>query len=221
MNPKVFISAGTAGTPLQMEASEAIFQALEIAGLSPRQMEKNEWSSEQPLRAIKRVIDECDGAVVIAFSRYQFESGNERKKDGTEQPLSGVRLTTVWNHIEATMTYMRSLPLLVIAEQGLHEEGLLEGRYDWKVFWTDFQPEHLKSEAFRGYLQAWKRLVVEGVTLRSKQPVGPEVDLSKMPLKKLVGLLTVSQMWKVLATIAALLLGIASIAYQIGAGKWP
>jgi hypothetical protein len=221
MNPKVFISVGSAGTPTQKEASESIFQTLETAGLSPRQMNKNEWSSEQPLRAIRRVIEECDGVVVIAFSRYQFGSGIERKKDGTEQPLTDVRQPTVWNQIEAAMGYMKNLPLLVIAEHGLQEDGLLEGRYDWKVYWTSFQPEELKSEAFRGFLQAWKRLITEGINLRSQRIAGTDLDLSKMTLKQLVGHLSVPQVWGILSAIMMLLVAVASIAYSVGGGKWP
>lgn len=221
MNPKVFISVGSAGTRTQKEASEAIFQTLETAGLSPRQMDKNEWSSEQPLRAIKRVIEECDGAVVIAFSRYQFISGTERKKDGTEQTVKDVRQPTVWNQIEAAMAYMKNLPLLVIAEHGLLEDGLLEGRYDWKVYWTSFQPDDLKSEAFRGCLQSWKRLIAEGRNLRSQHIAGTDIDPSKMTLKQLVGHLSVPQVWGILSAITTFLAAVASIAFRVGGGKWP
>jgi hypothetical protein len=221
MKPKIFISIGSAGTPLQEEASETIFQTLEVAGLSPRQMDKNEWSSEQPLRAIKRIIEQCEGIVVIAFSRYRFVSGTEQKKGGVEQSLSDVRLPTVWNHIEATMAYMKGLPLLVIAEHGLHEDGLLEGRYDWKVFWTDFKPEQLKSDAFVGYLESWKRLVLDGMKSRSQHTADAEIDFSKISIRQLAGRLSVPQMWAVLTAITTLVFGVASIAFHAGAGKWP
>jgi len=150
MKPKVYISIGSAAFSTQREASDAIFHSLETAGLSPRQMEKNEWTAEQPLRGIKRVIEQCHGIVVIAFRRYQFTSGVERQKDGGEKQLVDIRIPTVWNQIEAAMGYMKGLPLLVIAEQGLLEDGLLEGRYDWKVYWTDFSPEQLRSDGFVG-----------------------------------------------------------------------
>ena len=60
---------------------------------------------------------------------------------------------------------MRNLPLLVIAEKGLLADGLLEGRYDWKVYWTDFSASELSSAAFLGYLQSWKKLVLGGKTI--------------------------------------------------------
>jgi hypothetical protein len=220
MQPKVFISIGTACSLLHAEASDTIFQALETAGLSPRQMGRNEWSSEQPLRAIKRVIEECEGGVVIAFCRYQFPAGVERKKDGGESPLSDVRLPTVWNQIEAAMAYTRNLPLLVIAEHGLRDDGLLEGRYDWKVFWTDFKPEHFWSKEFVGFLNSWKRLVDASAASR-RQIEAAENDISKMSIGQLFAQLSVPQLWATLSAIVGLIIGAATVAFRAGAGKWP
>jgi nitrogen regulatory protein PII-like uncharacterized protein len=220
MKPKVYISVGSAGTSLQAKAAETIFRSLEAAGLSPRQMEKNEWSSEQPLRAIKRVIDQCHGAVVIAFARYQFPSGIEREKNGAEKQLNDIRMTTVWNQIEAAMAYTRGLPLLVIGEQGLLDDGLLEGRYDWKVYWTDFTPEHLNSDAFIGYLESWKQLVIAH-SREGPSSASGDIDLSKISITQLCGRLTVPQLWAALSAALAALVGVATIAYRAGAGQWP
>lgn len=218
MKPKVFVSIGSACSHQYSEAAEMIFRALETAGFAPRQMERNEWSAEQPLRAIKRVIDECEGIAVIAFSRFRFDSGTERKKDGGNQPLFNVHLPTVWNQIEAALGYARGLPLLVIAERGLLEEGLLEGRYDWKVFWTEFERDQFQSEAFVGYLESWKRLVLEKAESRSHRA---ERDITKMSIGQVVRGLSVPQMWSALSAFVGLLIGVATIAYRAGAGKWP
>ena len=221
MKPKIFVSVGSAGTPLHLQASEAIFRALDTAGLSPRQMDKNEWSSEQPLRAIKRVIEDCDGAAVIAFSRYHFTTGSELGRGGIEQPLTDVRLPTVWNQIEAAMAYANGIPLLVIAEHGLRDDGLLEGRYDWKVYWTDFKPEQLQSDAFLGYLESWKRLVFEGRASRVQDAATGDSDISKLTIAQLFTRLSLPQVWSALSAIVGLLIGVATIAFRAGSGKWP
>jgi hypothetical protein len=221
VKPKVYISVGSAATPRQTEAAEVIFRSLEAAGLSPRQMEKNEWSSEQPLRAIRRVIEECEGIVVIAFARYRFASGAERQKGGGEKPLTDTRMTTVWNQIEAAMGYTRSLPLLVVAENGVLEEGLLEGRYDWKVYWTDFSREQLQSDAFIGYLESWKRLVLAQEKDTVTSAGGGEVDFAKMSLTQLCGRLTLPQLWCALSAFFGLLISVAAAAFRVGSGKWP
>lgn len=219
MKPKVFISVGSAATSVQAEAADTIFRSMEAAGLSPRQMEKNEWTAEQPLRGIKRVIEECHGAVVIAFPRYRFPYGTECKKNGGEKQLTDVRITTVWNQIEAAMAYARNLPLLVIAQHGLLYDGLLEDRYDWKVFRTDFTPEHLRSEAFIGCLERWKERVLERSGL---VPLDNGVtDVSKLSIAQLCGRLTVPQVWGAASAVFGTLVGVATIAFRAGSGRWP
>lgn len=223
MKPKVFISAGTAATRTQADAVDAIFRSLETAGLAPRQMERNEWTAEQPLRGIKRIIGECDGVVVIAYTRYSFPFGVERQKNGEDRQLADVCITTVWNQIEAAIGYSKDLPLLVIAEHGLLSDGLLEGRYDWKVYWTDFTPEQLRSDAFLGYLESWKQLVTKsgnGRRANSNSDAGLS-DVSKISITQLVGHLTVPQIWAVISTLLATLAAVATGGYRIGGGHWP
>jgi hypothetical protein len=220
MTPKVYISIGSAAISSHRRAADTIFRSLETAGLSPRQMEKNEWTAEQPLRGIKRVIEQCHGIVVIAFSRYRFPSGAERQKDGSEKQLVDVGITTVWNQIEAAIGYTRGLPLLVIAEHGLLADGLLEGRYDWKVYWTDFSPEELESDAFVGYLASWKQLVLEHSSI-PPQSSTTDLDLSRMSLFQLCTHLTVPQLWAVLSALVALMVGVAAAAFRAGSGKLP
>jgi hypothetical protein len=233
--PKVFLSVGSASTKLQRDATESIFAVIEATGLSPRQMEKNEWSSEAPLRGIRQVMQECHGAVIIAFTRYEFPAGAERSKDGSSKELGPTRFPTVWNQIEAALAYGRDVPLLVICENGLRDDGLLESKYDWRVFWTDFQPEELRSERFSGFLQSWKRLVEKHVetSRAAPAPVEPpparvqpapastEPDLSKASLGKLLSYVTVPQLWAMLAALATVLAAVASAAFKLGGGKWP
>lgn len=220
MKPKVFMSGGSASTDLQAAATDIIFRTIETAGLPPRQMDKNEWSCEQPLRAIRRVIEECDGAVVIAFARYDFPTGIERKKNGKEEELKNIRFPTVWNQIEAAIAYTRRLPQLVIAENGLRDDGLLEGRYDWKVYWTDFKEEDLISEAFADFLDSWKRLVIEGADSRAKGEPLCDIDLSKIPVSALIARLSIPQIWSVISALIGLLIGVATIVFRVGTGKW-
>jgi hypothetical protein len=219
--PKVFISVGSNGSQHQRDATETIFSVIAATGLSPRQMEKNEWSSEQPLRAIRRVINECHGAVIVAFTRYEFLSGVERGKNDATISLGPTYFPTIWNQIEAALAYGRDIPLLIICETGLKEDGLLEGKYDWKVFWTDFQPGDLNSERFSGFVQSWKQLVEEHVATTGNAAQSTDLDVTKMSLGKLFGSLTLSQLWTLLGVLASLMTSVATAAFKLGGGKWP
>jgi len=233
--PKVFLSVGGAGTKVQRDATDSIFAVIETCGLSPRQMKKNEWSSEKPLRAIRRVMNECHGAVIIAFTRYEFPAGSERARDGSSTELGPTRFPTVWNQIEAALAYGRDIPLLVICEHGLRDDGLLESKYDWEVFWTDFQPEDLRSDRFSGFMQSWKRLVDEHVEASRVSPeaakISPapvqaaaapaEPDLAKLGIGELLSKIKVGQLKPLFAALAAFLSFVAGTAYRLGGGKWP
>jgi hypothetical protein len=217
MNPQIFVSVGSAKTSQRAQASDMIFRSLEAVGLSPKQVDRNEWIAEQPLRGIKRVVDKSDGLVVIAFGRYEFPGGIERQKDGSAKDLSGVRITTVWNHIEATLGYARGIPLLVIGENHLLEDGMLEGRYDWSVYWSDFTPEDLRSDRFLGHLRSWQELVTKHRDeTQAVSTSATETDLSKKSIRQLLGDLNVSQLWAVGAAAVTCLVGIATIAFKLG-----
>ncbi|WP_367848206.1 hypothetical protein [Rhodoferax sp. WC2427] len=218
---KVFMSVGSNGTPQQVAATDQIFSVVQASGLSPRQMEKNEWTAEQPLRGIRKVIEECQGAVVVAFTRYDFPSGTEYQKNGVQAPLLNARFPTVWNQIEAALAYGRDLPLLVVCEHGLRDDGLLEGRYDWKVFWTDFSPADLASDKFSGYVASWKKLVDERASANGTATESKDVDLAKVPITRLLGMLNTPQIVTVVGTLGSLGAAIAAGAYKMGGGHWP
>ena len=72
---KVFISKGSAATHKQRAFVDAVLEMLDTVGMSARIMGENEWSHEQPLKAIRKIMKECDGAVVIAFTRPNLKKG--------------------------------------------------------------------------------------------------------------------------------------------------
>ncbi len=104
-------------------------------------------------------MNTCDGAVIIAFERTMIENGMDLR--GSDNPLSlqNVRLTTPWNQIEAALAYAKRLPLLVICENGLRQEGLLEANYDWYVQEMNLDPAHLRTKEFNGRLSNWSEEV--------------------------------------------------------------
>ena len=213
---KVFISRGSAATHKQRAFVDAVLEMLDTVGMSARIMGENEWSHEQPLKAIRKIMKECDGAVVIAFTRTQFEEGVEFKKD-QYIPISNIRLPTTWNHIEASMAYSFELPLLVVAERGLKSEGLIEDGYDWRVYWTDLDPEVVKSDSFKGFLQSWKGAVDQK---KLSAPI-PAFDISKVGLGKLFSMISLPQLWSLIGVLITVITLVAGGSYKLGAGKWP
>jgi len=218
MNKKVFISKGSTATVEQRQFVDAILDTFKTVGLDPRIMNENEWSHEHPLKAINKIISECDGAVIIAFTRTSFNEGKEYKKDKVIE-LKDISLPTTWNHIEGALAYSYNLPILVIAENGLKSEGLIEKGYDWTVYWTDLNADTVKTESFRGFVTSWKN-AVEKYSL-VKPETGSKIDTEKLTLGNILKSLTISQIWKIASAIITLLIAVATISYKIGGGKFP
>jgi hypothetical protein len=221
MGNKVFISKGSNATNRQREYIDAVLDTLRLVGLNPRIMNENEWSHSQPLKAIKRIIRECDGIVVIAFTRTRYDKGIEVRSEDNKE-LNNISLPTPWNHIEAAIAYTFDLPILVIAENGLKSEGLIERGYDWQVYWSNWSPADVKSESFKGFLNSWKTDVTEYA--KSKAPVEAKqiaIEPHKLTIGTVFKSMSVPQLWGLLGAFTSIISFVAVAAYKLGGGKWP
>jgi hypothetical protein len=215
----VFLSVGRTSTPEQESFVTALEDALRSEGLAPRTVGRTDRSSIAPLKRIAEVMDECHGTVVLAYERTHSPLTIDRPSSPSEQRLADVRLPSVWNQIEAAMSYSRGLPLLVVVEHGLRDEGLLEARYDWFVQWLDLTEQALGSNEFRAVLADWAKRVKEHQNAPpASAPVTP-TNPAERSLKELVGALTLPQLWAGLGSCAAVLIAVATIAYKLGSAS--
>jgi hypothetical protein len=216
MSKAVFVSVGSTSTKSQEDFVRAVEDRLRIEGLEPHTVGRNTFGSEAPLKTVTQLMDKCAGAVVIALERTYFAEGIDKRGGGEtrERILKDVRLPTTWNHIGAALSYAQGLPLLVIVEEGLKEEGLLERGYDWYVQRVKCEPTALHSLEFNGVLFSWKEKLGQAAskndeTKRRSLTVAP-TDLT---VAELLGGLKPSQLWAVLGAIAILIGG----AFAVGA----
>lgn len=207
----VFISVGRTSTPEQEEFVSAIEKYLRDNGLEPRAIGRSDFSSQQPLKFVEHLMNQCSGTVIIAFERIHIQEGIERRGSDAEKSIRNVNLPTVWNQIEASMAYVIGQPLLVIVEQGLSSEGLLETGYDWYVQWVNIDASTLNNKEFKGVFADWKRRVEE-----YKQNSGfkraTEIDVSNLTISQIISSLKPAQLWAIIGVIVAIIVS----AYKIG-----
>lgn len=165
----VFVSVGRHATALQRQACEAALAHVAAIGLQPHRLLDAGRAGEAPLPEIRRLIDGCHGTLVLAHTRYAFESGHERVHDGATRPLHDVRFPTAWNQIEAAFACARGHPLLVVCEEGLKADGLLEAAYGWPVHRCEFRPEAFERAEFTAVLLAWKARVLQHAELARRR----------------------------------------------------
>ncbi len=129
----VFISIGTPYAEPQSKFLDALIELLREFEIEPRAVNKTDFLTANPLKEISRIMRECDAAIIVAYERTYFSSGIEKRQSAQEKELKAVRYTTPWNQIEAAMAVALGLPIIVMIETGLQEEGLLEDKYDWYI----------------------------------------------------------------------------------------
>lgn len=203
----IFVSVGSTATSQQEDFVRAIEDRLRSEGLTPHTVGRNTFSSEAPLNAVTQLLSACSGAVVIAFERSYFPSGISKRGGPNQKDLGVVRLPTPWNQIEAAMAYSLGLPLMVVVESGLQNEGLLERGYDWFVQEVELNPAALATPQFNGVISNWKE---KAQAFKPRQPALPEhktTDVENMTIGTLIGSLKPAQLWSVLAALASIVAG--------------
>ncbi len=225
----IFVSVGGTANSQQEDFVRAVEDRLRGEGLTPHTVGRNTFSSDAPLKAVTELLKTCSGAVVIALERSYFSSGISKRGGPSQTVLSEVKLPTPWNQIEAAMAYSASLPLLVIVEDGIQQEGLLEKGYDWYVQQVSLQAVSLTTAEFNGILYSWKQKVQEwkqknqslfnqppqpaSAAPSPQQPSPQQPSPQEMTVAQLLGSLKPAQLWSTLAAIAALVAG----AFLVGA----
>lgn len=210
----VFVSVGTGLSPAQDEFVRAVEARLSAAGLSPRALNRNEWSTLSPLHAVEELLDRCHGAVVIGLERYHFPAGVERRGADRESATGSISLPTPWNQIEAALAHGRGLPLFIILDETLKAEGLLEPAYGWFVVRLPLTPGALQTSSFTGQLEDWaKRVRAKKEAVRGRGR-GGGFDPATLSVGELLLALRPAQIGALIGALAAAL----SAAFALGGG---
>jgi hypothetical protein len=172
MNTKIFLSVGRTFTPQQELFVSTLESFLTSQGFIPQTVGRTYFSSQQPLKAVMELMDECAGTIILAFERTQIIQAFEKRGSKDERQITDLKLPTVWNQIEATIAYSKGHPLLVIVENGLKAEGLLEQGYDWYVQSVPLNQDALSGREFQGMFSDWKRRVEQSAAEKLDSKVG-------------------------------------------------
>nr|WKN38286.1 hypothetical protein K4G66_06170 [Tunicatimonas sp. TK19036] len=209
----IFVSVGGTATEKQESFVQAIEDRLRSENLVPTTVGRNTFSSDSPIKAVIECMNESSGAIIIALERTYFPHGLEKRGGTKEKELSEKKYATPWNQIEAALAYSNGLPIMVIVEEGVQEEGLLEKGYDWYVMSVKSDPSTLNSNEFNGVLSSWKRKVESYQTKKIKS--FNQEDLAKLSVGEFIQILRPSQLWAILVAIAALVSGAFAIGSKL------
>jgi hypothetical protein len=212
----VFVSVGSTSSPGQEEFVRAVEDRLRAEGLVPQTVGRNVFSADSPFNAVTKLMASCSGVVVIALERLYIETGSEKRGGSAQAPLGHIKVATPWNQIEATMGYVRKLPLLVLVEEGVRADGLLEKGLDWYVQTVTLDSASLSTPTFNGVLASWRQKMA-ATPAASAKPAEPAALPQDMTVAQLLGALKPAQLWSTLGALAAALAG----AFALGGKLFP
>ena len=135
--------------PKQVAIKKAIIEGIEAEGFEPQEFFNRgiplamAWGFE----AANDVMTRCQGAVVLAFSRWHW-------KDESGQITL---MPTEYNHFEGALAIAHKLPLLVIAEEGVIDRGIVSTGAGLAITFIPpgTTPDRINRPRFQNQFQAW------------------------------------------------------------------
>lgn len=178
MKIPVFLSYPKPCFSAQKQFINRVRKHLDLRGFGPRTLGVTDYDMDAPLRAIRRLMLECNGLITVAFRRTFVEKGTARfrtdVKELTESPISRAWLTTPWAHIEPAMAYQLGLPILLLRERGVLDDGILE-RGVAGLYMPEFDLEkpvghYFASAEWSGVIGKWEGYVRSVVDRKGTPP---------------------------------------------------
>ena len=162
MNIPVFVSYPKPYLQRQQDFLDFITQYLETRGIQALTLGVTEYDMKVPLVAVRRILSLSFGVIVVAFRRGEIRSGIANPKSNVgraSRDLSGTWTTSAYCHIEPAMAFQIGLPILILRESGVSEEGMLEkgamGIY-LPEFDLDKGLDFLHTEEWRQLIFQWE-----------------------------------------------------------------
>jgi hypothetical protein len=156
MTVPVFVSSPTALTTAQTSFYDSLADTLRREGFEPRSVGRTDFGNSVPLITIRRLMSSCFGALILGFAQLRVDSGISRPATPRETQVRGISLATPWNHLEAGMAFQAGLPLMVIREAAVTDDGIFGlGVSDRFVHHADLSPEWLLSSSFTQPFAEW------------------------------------------------------------------
>jgi hypothetical protein len=176
----IFLSYPKPHVVRQQTFIEQFEKYLRDRGLEPRTLGVTDYDMDAPLKAIRRLMLESNGLVTIAFRRTLIIQGKSRPAPDIgrekETELNNIWLTSPYCQIEPAMAYQLGLPILILRESGVRQEGLLEkgvvGIYMPEFTLDGFigDPGYLESSEWCSVIGKWEGRVRSVVEKKGSPP---------------------------------------------------
>lgn len=93
-----------------------------------------DWDDNDPLVPIINQMKKSSGCLVLALERYHIIEGVEKRGSSQEVPIASKSYTSPWLHIETALARSFGLPLIILKDISLINEGLIhDDKQEWGI----------------------------------------------------------------------------------------
>ncbi|MGX9854572.1 pentapeptide repeat-containing protein [Limimaricola variabilis] len=124
-NLKIFLSRPSRMNERQDGYFRLVRKAVEARNLHVVELPREDYSPLGSLGAVVKAVNASHAMIAFGFGDYAIHHGAYRQFDLDGREIRDEHLASPWCQIEAGMALQKGIPLLVIAEPGVHE-GIFE-----------------------------------------------------------------------------------------------
>ncbi len=157
----VFLSVGTPHRLDQVQFLYLLREKMRALGVELRTLTAAVFDENSPFYQLADILAECQGVLVVGLERSHAYTVFE-KEHSLEETLQKDRyIPTAWNQIEGSMAAALKLPVLVLRDKRLVEEGIFEAsNHRHRIFVFDLHDQCRNlSEELSGFLAGWVQCV--------------------------------------------------------------
>ena len=154
---------------------EQVISYLKHRGFEPRTLGVSDYDVNEPLSAIRRLMLESNGILVVAFRRTLIEKGVYKPKSKSDEKiLNNSWITSPYTQIEPAMAFQIGLPILILRENGVLADGILErgviGTYMPEFSLEDVATDYFSTPEWNQLIGIWEGNVRSVVKTKGTPP---------------------------------------------------
>ncbi len=180
----IFVSRPTWVADEFTEGLNGFLSFLDSHDIKPRTLGSTDYPTESPLDEVIKIMDECKGVIILGYPQIYVTSGKIKERENID-----ILLPTEWNHIEATLAYVKKKPLLIIHHKGITRGIFERGAINKFIYEKDLSKNTwFLSENIKGALMKWKasierQLGKSGASAFTSSPSSSEItsNVSQIP----------------------------------------
>ncbi len=153
----VFLSVGGPHRLDQQQFIQRLRLEMHQMGVVLHRLNSDDFSRSAPFDQIAELLASCRAALIVGLDRSHAYAVFEREKSKDQKIRQEQYTPTAWNQIEGSMASALRLPILILREHRLHQEGVFEAKnHRHHILDFDLQAESKGLSAeLRRFLAGW------------------------------------------------------------------